>query len=95
MDINHTSNEIMDYVRKRLDETAGARRALSMVTKIPYDTLAKIHQGITTNPRLQTVIPLVQALRYHEANSRWPDVDRPKRLKKVRAAAGASASLGA
>ena len=92
-----SADEIMEYVRKQLEETRGARRTLSLVTKIPYDTLAKIHQGLTRNPRIQTLVPLLHALRYHEAHCRWPDVKRPPRTSKskARAAAGASASIGA
>jgi predicted transcriptional regulator len=94
MEINYTAPEIMSYVRKRLDETSGARRTLVMVTKIPYDTLAKIHQGVTENPRLQTVIPLLHALRYHEQHCRWPDVERPKRKRQARATTEAVATIG-
>lgn len=57
---------MLDYVRRRLDESVGLRGRISQDTGVPYFTLAKIAQGRTKNPRAHTVQALHDYFRKHE-----------------------------
>jgi len=53
---------VEDVVR-RLDAEKGNWRRISEISGVPYDTLTKIAQGKTTNPRVETIANLDDALR--------------------------------
>lgn len=67
MNINQTPDQAIADMRKRLAEITndGDMRKLADVTKIPYGTLCKLSQGITSNPRIGTFLPLMAALDRH------------------------------
>lgn len=63
MDITRTPPEaIMEYTRKGLASHRGRLTDLAVAADVPRDTLVKIRQGVTTNPRLSTIVPIVQCL---------------------------------
>lgn len=49
------SENILDFVRRRLDECKGKWAYVSRDSGVPYFTIAKIAQGAVTNPRVNTV----------------------------------------
>ena len=57
---------MLDYVRRKLADSAGHRAEISEETGVPYFTLAKIAQGVTANPRTDTVQRLHDYFRKHE-----------------------------
>lgn len=63
MDITRTPpDKIMEYTRKGLASHRGRLTDLAVAADVPRDTLIKIRQGVTTNPRLSTIVPIVQCL---------------------------------
>jgi predicted transcriptional regulator len=87
MDFKHTADQIMSDVRKRLDKSKGEWPKLVESTGVPYHTLAKLSQGVIVYPRLNTIVPVVQALERYEATGSFA---RPKDVavkpRKARAA---------
>jgi hypothetical protein len=62
---------IREFVRRRLNESrarAGSGdpgwSAVSRATGVPYWTIAKVAQGATTNPRAETLEPLLDYFDY-------------------------------
>jgi predicted transcriptional regulator len=88
MDFQHTADQIMSDVRKRLDKSKGEWPRLVESTGVPYHTLAKLSQGVIVYPRLNTIVPVVQALDRYESTGSFA---RPKGMaakhRKVRATA--------
>lgn len=74
-----TPQQIMDDLRKRLAGAKGQWRKLSAATGVPRDTLVKISDGRTGNPRLETVIPLMRALEFYEATGNFYGRRPPKK----------------
>lgn len=54
--------ESLEVLVHRLASRKGEWRAISRQSSVPYDTLTKIAQGKTKNPRLNTVRALLAAL---------------------------------
>lgn len=63
---DQTPDQIMIDLRKRLAEVKGQWVKLAMATGVPRDTIVKISDGRTNNPRLETLVPLVRALEHHQ-----------------------------
>ena len=63
----HTSGQLLDYARKRLADLRGDWERVATVAGVPYFTISKIAQGKTTNPRIDTFLPLMAVLKNHEA----------------------------
>lgn len=87
MDINRQPQQLMADLRKRLTDTKGEWRSLVKATGVPYDTVAKLHQGVTENPRLCTFVPLMQALQRHEQTGMFDAPRKPRRQRPTQAAA--------
>lgn len=49
------SIHILDFVKNKLIQNKGNLPAISRECKVPYSTLIKISQGVSTNPRVTTV----------------------------------------
>lgn len=95
MDFKNTPLQIMAEVRKRLTDTKGEWRSLVKATGVPYDTVAKLHQGVTKNPRLCTIVPLMQALQRYEETGFFEVPRKPKRLRPALDSAQPAAVAGA
>ncbi len=54
-----TPEPILTFVRRRLAETRGQWADVSRDSGVPYHTLTKIAQGVSPNPRIDTVQRLV------------------------------------
>lgn len=50
---------MLTVVRELLEQSRGEWVAISRASGVPYHTLTKVAQGITTNPRIDTVQRLV------------------------------------
>jgi hypothetical protein len=50
---------IIEFLRRRLNEHKGMWPMISKETGVEYDTLAKIAQGVRTNPGLSNIQPLL------------------------------------
>jgi predicted transcriptional regulator len=55
---------IIDMVVTQLLARRGDWRMLCAISKVPYSTVTKIAQGVTQNPRIQTVQALLDAFEY-------------------------------
>ena len=54
--IRHMKTEqLLDYVLRKLSETKGQHRAIAKATGVPYGTLTKIRQRTTKNPGVDRV----------------------------------------
>lgn len=62
-----TSTQIVETLRKRLDDQKGRWAQLSAMSRVPYFTICKLSQGITKYPRMDTFVDLSQALDRLEA----------------------------
>lgn len=78
MDFNNSPSQIMADVRKRLTNAAGKLPQIAIAADIPYHTLVKVHQGVSKNPRLCTIVPLVQALQRHDETGRYEPVKKKR-----------------
>lgn len=54
--------QIVEDVVRRLADAKGRWRRVSEVSEVPYDTLTKIAQGKTKNPRVETITRIDIAL---------------------------------
>lgn len=54
---------ILSYVRRMLALHLGQHQTISKVTGVPYFTIAKIHQGRSLNPGLDSIQPLIDYFR--------------------------------
>lgn len=63
MDITKTPPEVvMEYTRKGLAAHRGRLSDLAQAADVPHHTLLKIRQGVTLNPRLATISPILRCL---------------------------------
>lgn len=87
MDITRTPPEtIMEFTRKGLASHRGRLTDLAVAADVPRDTLIKIRQGVTTNPRLSTIVPIVQCLQnFRDFGEFLPPKDRQakRRVRRV------------
>lgn len=67
-----TTDEMMELMRKRLRAVRGDWFGLSLISGVPYFTIAKLHQQETKNPRLATFVALSKALDRVEAGEPLP-----------------------
>jgi len=58
---------ILEYLRRRLNASKGEWPRIAEVTKLPYDTVAKVAQGERPNPTLKVVQPLMDYFREFDA----------------------------
>ena len=70
---------IIVYVRRRLNEFKGIWPRIRDATKVEYNTIAKIAQGVRTNPTLSTVQPILD---WFEAKDKERPQKQPKRSRK-------------
>lgn len=91
MDFNQSTEQIMVCVRKQLTEAKGEWPEIVKATGVPYDTLAKLHQGVTQNPRLATITPLIQAFKRRQETGSFA---RPPARKRSTSLAADIATAG-
>jgi predicted transcriptional regulator len=68
---------VADIVR-RLADAKGKWRQIAIASGVPYDTLTKIAQGKTKNPRVETIVSLDEALRESKVDTIKLPRDRAK-----------------
>jgi predicted transcriptional regulator len=51
----------LQYIRRRLAETAGSHNTIAAKSKVPQSTISRIHLGAV--PRLDTAIKLIACLK--------------------------------
>ena len=49
------SEPLLEYVLRNLEQNKGRHVEIANATGIPYSTLAKIYQGVTPNPGVQSI----------------------------------------
>lgn len=64
---DHTAGQLVAYARDRLSQLRGEWDQVAACAGVPYFTISKIAQGKTTNPRIETFLPLMAVLKNHEA----------------------------
>jgi len=57
------SEPLLEYVLRNLDENKGRHAEIATATGVPYSTLAKIYQGVTPNPGVQSIQALADYFR--------------------------------
>lgn len=60
-------SDLLGYVRTRLNDVKGEWPGISAATEVPYDTITKIAQGTTKDPRVSSVQRLANYFREREA----------------------------
>lgn len=63
---------ILAFVKRRLDEARGQWPDISRATGVPYFTIANIVQGKSADPRIGTLQPLVDWFRQRDADVAAP-----------------------
>lgn len=57
------SETLLDYVLRNLEQNKGRHVEIATATGVPYSTLAKIYQGVTPNPGVQSIQALADYFR--------------------------------
>ena len=76
-----TVEPILEYVKRKLGEHKGHWPDIVEETKVNYSTMSKIHQGVATNPSINTLQPLLD---FFQAVERG-DIEIGPRIRKVAA----------
>lgn len=58
---------ILNFVKEKLVQNKGRLPAISRECDVPYSTLIKISQGVSTNPRVTTVQKIANFFRQEVA----------------------------
>lgn len=74
---NSETESLLVYVKRKLGEHKGAWREISERTRVPYFTMAKIHQDVTENPRVNTVQALADFFRDLDSKKSKMETVRP------------------